>query len=290
MKKHIVFGGFDFPVQHEMDADAILRGVDYFVDNDPQLIGTTYLGKPIKSPSALLGEDRDGIIILVGSIVYRTEISLQLADMGFEEDRHFVWGISFCGDASCPRLWPHIEWSDHDRNRDSIASVEQGEFALARLKLCARLVDFNSYDTVIDLGAANERIRPFLPSSVRYIPVDYVKYSDDTVLCDMTKKEFPQAGAMRYSPERTAIISSGHIQCATDWRWYLDKCAENCGQLILAKLDFARMTRDYRMTHWSNNHAADNIEYVIYLQSLGFRLKEAYDFRLKSTVYKFDRE
>lgn len=69
--KHIIFGGFDYAVRYEMDQDAIFHGIDYFLDNDPNLIGTTYLGKEIKSPDALLQENKEDILILIGSIAYR---------------------------------------------------------------------------------------------------------------------------------------------------------------------------------------------------------------------------
>lgn len=87
MKKHIIFGGFDYAVRWEMDQDAVYRGIDYFVDNDPELIGTTYMGKPIYSPDKLLEEDKDNILILIGSIIYHLEIEFQLKDMGFEAYR-----------------------------------------------------------------------------------------------------------------------------------------------------------------------------------------------------------
>ena len=106
MKKHIIFGGFDYAVRWEMDQDAVYRGIDYFVDNDPELVGTTYMGKPIYSPDKLLEEDKDKILILIGSIVYHLEIEFQLKDMGFEEDIHYKWAIGFCGDDKCPRsMW-----------------------------------------------------------------------------------------------------------------------------------------------------------------------------------------
>ena len=76
MKKHIIFGGFDYAVRWEMDQDAVYRGIDYFVDNDPELVGTTYMGKPIYSPDKLLEEDKDKILILIGSIWVLRRISI----------------------------------------------------------------------------------------------------------------------------------------------------------------------------------------------------------------------
>ena len=52
--KHIIFGGFDYAVLYEMDQNAILDGIDYFVDVDKSLIGQKYLGKPIDRKSTRL--------------------------------------------------------------------------------------------------------------------------------------------------------------------------------------------------------------------------------------------
>lgn len=195
MKKHIIFGGFDYAVRWEMNQDAVYRGIDYFVDNDPELIGTTYLGKPIYSPEKLLEEDRDHILILIGSIIYHTEIEFQLKDMGFQEDIHYKWAIGFCGDETCPRLWKYMEWNDRAKNEINLKDIESGEGPLNRLRTVSRLIDFDKISTVVDICAANGRIKAFLPNDIPYIPIDYIRYSDETVLCDLTKNEFPEIGS-----------------------------------------------------------------------------------------------
>ena len=43
--------------------------------------------------------------------------------------------------------------------------------------MVARIIDFEKVETVIDIGAANGRIKEFLPRHVQYIPVDYIPYS-----------------------------------------------------------------------------------------------------------------
>ena len=135
MKKHILFGGFDYALRWEMDQDAVYRGIDYIVDNDPALIGTTYLGKPVYSPEKLLEEDRDNILILIGSIIYHLEIEFQLRDMGFEEDVHYKWGISFCGDEGCPRLWNHVEYNDRKNNAGNLSYLEASDERLEALRM-----------------------------------------------------------------------------------------------------------------------------------------------------------
>ncbi|MDF2532499.1 MAG: glycosyltransferase [Caproiciproducens sp.] len=288
--KHIIFGGFDYAVLYEMNHDAVWRGVDYFVDNDPARIGTTYLGKPIEAPLALLEEDRENIIILIGSIIYRTEIAFQLKDMGFEEDTHFIWAISFCGDEKCPRLWRHVEWSNRKANAANLQNIEESEYPISRLKIATRFMDFNRIDTVVDLGAANGRVKEFLPSSIRYIPSDFIQYSHDTVLCDFNKYEFPDAERLGYSRERTCILSMINLQYCRDWKWYLQNVAKNCDNFILGLVDFSRINREYRRERWTANAALFDHEVIRYILSLGFVLVDSVDFRLRATIYKFEKK
>lgn len=289
--KYIVFGGFDYAVYYEMEQDAIFQGIDYFVDNDPNLIGTTYLGKEIKHPDVLLDEDRENMLILIGSIVYRTEMAFQLKDMGFEEEKDFIWAIEFCGNTDCPRLWRHIEWSDKTVNAANLDVMKNSEIVLSRLKVASRLIDFGRIDTVIDLGAANERIKAFLPKQCRYIPVDYIRYSEQTLIFNLDQYEFPTPERVPggYNPEGTCIVSMGNLQHVRDWKWYLGLIAENCTYLIWGHDDFVRLSREYRKTKWVRQNALFDHQVIIHMCRLGFELVDAVDFRLKTTIYRFEK-
>ena len=286
MKKHIIFGGFDYAVRWEMDQDAVYRGIDYFVDNDPELIGTTYMGKPIYSPDKLLEEDKDNILILIGSIIYHLEIEFQLKDMGFEEDVHYKWAIGFCGDDRCPRLWKHTEWKDKSKNSSNLLAVETGDYAQNRLQMVARTIDFEKIETVIDICAANGRIKEFLPHHVRYIPVDYIPYSSETVICDLTKNEFP---AVYSDPATTCILLVSALPYAPDWRWLLKEISESCDTFICTHSDFVRMNREYRRTQFNNNNAVFNHQIILEMQKLGFVMVEAYDYHLRTVIMKFEK-
>lgn len=286
MKKHIIFGGFDYALRWEMDQDAVFRGIDYFVDNDPALIGTTYLGKPIYGPEKLLEEDRDNILILIGSIIYHLEIEFQLRDMGFEEDVHYQWAIGFCGDETCPRLWKHTEWKDRKENADSLNFVESGVDSLERLRMVSRLIDFGKTDTVVDVCAANERVRAFLPETIRYLSLDYIKYTDETILCDLTKNEFPEITA---DPRRTCVMLVCAVQYAPDWKWLLRKIAETGDCLICVHHDFVRINREFRRTKFGHNNAIFNHQIILEMQRLGFTMTEAHDFHLRAVIMKFER-
>ena len=285
MKKHIIFGGFDYAVRWEMDQDAVYRGIDYFVDNDPELIGTTYMGKPIYSPDKLLEEDKDNILILIGSIIYHLEIEFQLKDMGFEEDVHYKWAIGFCGDDRCPRLWKHTEWNDRSKNEHNLHFIEEGEEAQQRLRAVSRLIDFTKSHTIVDICAANGRIKRFLPESIQYIPVDYQRYSDETVLCDLNRYEFPEVNL----PSETCILLIASLQYAIDWKWLLKQIAANCSVFICAHHDFVRMNREYRRTQFNNNNAVFNHQIILEMQKLGFVMVEAYDYHLSTVIMKSEK-
>lgn len=285
--KYIIFGGFDYAVRYEMDQDAVFRGIDYFIDSDPALIGTTYLGKRIYHPAKLLEEKKDEILVLIGSIIYKTELSIQLEALGFEEEKHFIWAIRFTGDANCPRLWKHIEWNDKAANKENLNLIEDSEYTHSRLKVASRLIDIEKFNTVIDLGAANERLREFLPNKICYIPVDYVKYSNETLLCDLNKYKFP---VINSNPETTCIFSVENIQYCQDWKWYLQKVYESCVCFIWGHTDFSRISREYRRTHWTGYNALFDYEVIRHLLKLGFVLTDALDFRLKTTCYKFEKK
>ena len=286
MKKHIIFGGFDYAVRWEMDQDAVYRGIDYFVDNDPELIGTTYMGKPIYSPDKLLEEDKDNILILIGSIIYHLEIEFQLKDMGFEEDVHYKWAIGFCGVDRCPRLWKHTEWKDKSKNSSNLLAVETGDYAQNRLQMVARTIDFEKIETVIDICAANGRIKEFLPHHVRYIPVDYIPYSSETVICDLTKNEFP---AVYSDPATTCILLVSALPYAPDWRWLLKEISESCDTFICTHSDFVRMNREYRRTQFNNNNAVFNHQIILEMQKLGFMMVEAHDYHLRTVIMRFEK-
>lgn len=286
MKKHIIFGGFDYAVYWEMNADAIYKGIDYFVDTNPQLIGTTYMGKPVYSPEKLLEEDKDNVVILIGSIIYHLEIEFQLKDMGFQEDIHYCWAIAFNGDEKCPRLWHHIEWNDREHNEKNLNSIEESADVLERLKMVTKLIDFQKIDTLVDLCAANGRIEQFLPEHIEYMPVDYIQYSDKTVVCNLNQYQFP---ILHSSLDKTCIIMVAAIPYIYDWRWLLKQISEHCNTFICAHHDFVRVNREYRRTHWTSNNAIFNHQIILEAQKLGFKLVEAYDYHLRCVIMKFER-
>lgn len=285
-KKYVIYGGFDYAVRWEMDQDSIYKGIDYFVDDDENLIGTTYFGKPIYGPDRLTEEVGGQIFILIGSIIYHTEIEFSLIDMGFQKDVDFVWAIAWRGDDKCQRLWKHNEWNDSKNNALSLQTVLHSEEVRQRYYIVSRLMDFDKYHTVIELGAANERVREFLPTDVRYIPSDYIRYSDDTIVADLNEQPVPDFATNR---KDTVCLLLSCIIYYFDWKGVLAQCARQADQLIISNDDFVRTSREWRRTSWNRNSVMFNHELILEMQKLGFVLKDAVDFRLRVVIMKFER-
>lgn len=76
---------------------AVLNSINikdyYYVDNDNEKWGGELLGRQIYSPSQLLKEDRNGVIILVASIFWE-EIATQLTGLGFVGEENFYSALN----------------------------------------------------------------------------------------------------------------------------------------------------------------------------------------------------
>lgn len=260
--KYIIFGGFDYAVYYEMNADALLQGINYFVDNDSRLIGTTYLGKPVKAPAALLDEDKNHILIFIGSVVYHTEIAFQLKDMGFQEGVHFVWGLEWMGDENCPRLWRHLEWKDQENQ--GLRAVEEAEIHYARIQVMARFVDASVIKTVVDWGSANERLRGVLPSGITYIGVDYIRYTPDTIVLDINQSSRPVKERLpQFEAKNTCAFMGSFLPYVHDWKHFLDEIAGLFSHVIIGQNDFARVGREKRRTGYTYNNALFTTDIIL---------------------------
>lgn len=92
-KKLIIFGAGSLG---QKSLDFIPYEVAYLVDNSSKIWGETFKQKEIKNPAVLIDEKLEEICILVMSSFY-SEISKQLSDLGFTENKHFFNGYQMLG-------------------------------------------------------------------------------------------------------------------------------------------------------------------------------------------------
>lgn len=172
MKKHVIFGGFDYAVKWEMNQDAIYKGIEYFVETDENWIGKTYLGKSIYGIEKLK-EDRENIFVLIGSVVHHTEIELILKELGYQEGVDYEWALGWTGDEQCGPLWYVKEWNDSQNLAGQQAAIS-GAVSNVKYNVVSKMIP-EKCTTVIDLGAASGMLENYLNKNVALLCAELFK-------------------------------------------------------------------------------------------------------------------
>ncbi len=94
-----------------------------------------------------------------------------------------------------------------------------------RIALMASL--FGKEKSVLDLGCGMQWLKDFCPSGMQYYPVDYTNRSDDTIICDFNRYEFPHIHA-------DIAFISGVMEYIVDYRWFVESIAKCCTTAIVS--------------------------------------------------------
>lgn len=95
-----------------------------------------------------------------------------------------------------------------------------------------RIVALSSFITdedksVMDLGAGHMHLRRILNKDVLYYPVDYKKNTENTIVCNFNKGEFPEK-------EVDVICAAGILEYIEDPVWFLKQVTSHCRKLLLS--------------------------------------------------------
>jgi len=145
-----------------------------FVDNSAE----KQSGKTIISPKAMKENYADSNVI-ISSVIYFEEIKSQLEDFGFRAEQILSYKI-FLPEGE-------ITWRDLDKTAD-------WERMKARVKQLSEWIDEN-VRSVVDYGAGEMYLKNLLPQEVKYFPIDYIRRSDETIICDLNSGIFPDISA-----------------------------------------------------------------------------------------------
>jgi len=80
---------------------------------------------------------------------------------------------------------------------------------------------------VVDFGAGLMHLKGFLEESVEYYPVDIVKRSEDMILCDLNKGEFPEIKA-------DVAVLAGILEYLYDPDLFLDRVSASAKKVLVA--------------------------------------------------------
>lgn len=93
-----------------------------------------------------------------------------------------------------------------------------------RLSAIARWVPAGT--SVLDLGCGKQWLREALPSC-RYLPVDYVARSPDTIVCDFNRGDFPAEVA-------DVAVVSGCLEYLEDPAWFVERISRVAGRCVIS--------------------------------------------------------
>lgn len=119
---------------------------------------------------------------------------------------------------------------------------------------------------VLDLGCGKRWLKEYLPSTCLYVPVDYIRRSDDCIVADFNKKEFP-----RITTDIAFI--SGCLEYIKDYIWFIGRVTECSEQVILSYCTTNEFPKKNirKQYHWLNHLSAEKL--VDLFISMGFKLE-----------------
>lgn len=90
---------------------------------------------------------------------------------------------------------------------------------------CRKFISMDE-TSVLDIGARNMYLRNILPDTVEYYPLDYKKRCDDTIICDLNKREFPKIKV-------DIAVCAGIIEYLNDLEWFFDQVTRCTDKIII---------------------------------------------------------
>lgn len=95
-----------------------------------------------------------------------------------------------------------------------------------RMVVLSSFLDEND-KSIIDFGAGAEYLRKIIDKGIKYYPVDYVKRSERTILCDLNKDEFPDIKA-------DVAFMAGFLGYLDDIDSVIHKVSKNVRKIIVS--------------------------------------------------------
>jgi hypothetical protein len=137
------------------------------------------------------------------------------------------------------KTWKDIEYFD--------------ERWMERIEKMSKFIDVS--ESVMDLGCGKMWLQSFLDKSTAYYPVDYVKRSENTIVADFNKKEFPSLNV-------DVVFASGVLEYIDDPDWFVKQISACSNKCILSycTMDYFPDIKIRKSAKWVNNLFFKDIE------------------------------
>lgn len=131
----------------------------------------------VVAPELLTPEFLDANVV-IASIVYYDEIFETLHKLGFTKEQLISYSMFMQKKVTWKDLELSTAWGEDDN----------------RIKVIAEWIPEDTA-SVADYGAGKLRLKGLLSVKTKYYPIDYIKRSEDTVICDFNEGVFPEIQA-----------------------------------------------------------------------------------------------
>lgn len=184
------------------------KHIKYLVDNKKYNYNYKIGDKdyPVYYPTKLFEEDKEQVRIIVSSVEHYRSVVSQLCEMGFMEGKHF---------GGCTE-WMQALWGEA---RELSPAYE------FRIYQMAQMIS-EDVKSVLDLGCGNENLKKHLTEGKKYIPCDYIKHDDATIVCDLNKDDFPNV-------EADVIFMSGILEYVCDIEKFVDEACKHAQKEVI---------------------------------------------------------
>jgi len=163
------------------------------------------------------------------------------------------------------RKWKDIEYFD--------------EAWKGRIQQMAKYIPANS--KVMDLGCGQMWLKDYLINPV-YVPVDYKRRDENTVICNFNNYQFPDETA-------DFIFISGTLEYVLDYNWFINKVCSSSNNVILSyccleEFSDLKLRREFT---WVNDLSYENI--IGLFKTNSFELNDLDITDTKNRIFKFER-
>jgi len=135
---------------------------------------------------------------------------------------------------------------------------------------------------ILDLGCGKMWLRDELPKDKIYIGCDYKKRSEDTIVCDFNKGQFPQLSV-------DLCFASGVLEYIEDINWFIKNVKLSSQSMIISycTTDLNPNLKTRKLNGWVNHLSSEELLEII--SSEGYILYKKLDPVLGNEMMKFVR-
>ena len=148
--------------------------VDYVFADQDICKRHTDVDKIVVSPERLR-KDYPNANIVISSIVYYDEIEKKLLSLGIDQKRILSYNLFMKENITWKDLEHTTKWGEH----------------IGRVRTISEWVS-NDAQSVADYGEGKLSLKYFINPDIKYYPIDYIKRSNETILCDFDNGKFPK--------------------------------------------------------------------------------------------------